>query len=232
MAQLKAFEARDDAANHVATLMTGALAQQLASNGSASLLLSGGSSPGPVFDRLSTTDIDWANVSVGLVDERWVPEEDPRSNAALVRKSLLQGKAASAAFTPMYTTASGTLAEAAPGVDAAYVPLCDGAPVVLLGMGPDGHTASWFPGASGLDAAMDPDGDVFVSAIDATGAAVAGDMPHRMTITARTLLGAGLIVLYITGQEKRSVLDARDANLPIHFAERLLGDRLMKVWAP
>ena len=71
-----------------------------------------------------------------------------------------------------------------------------------------------------------------VAAIDATGAPVAGDMPHRMTITAWMLDGAALAILYITGEDKRAVLENRAADLPIHHAERLLGDRLKEVWAP
>ena len=232
MAGLVTFETRDAAAAHVATLIEGALVQQLAAAGTASLLLSGGSTPGPVMEHLSRSELDWSNIMTGLVDERWVPLDDPRSNAGLVHSHLLQNRAAASAFLPMYTEAASTLSEAAPMIDTAYASLMETNPVTLLGMGPDGHTASWFPGVSGLEAVIDSDGSACVLDIDATGAPVAGDMPYRMTITAAALARAGLTVLYITGEEKRAVLEAKDKDLPIHHAERVLGHRLIKVWAP
>ena len=232
MAGLVTFDARDSASTYVAAVIEGALVQQLVASGKASLLLSGGSTPGPVMERLSVSELDWSNVVTGLVDERWVPLDDPRSNAGLVRRHLLQNRAAASAFLPMYTDAASTLSEAAPMIDAAYAPLIGMNPVTLLGMGPDGHTASWFPGVSGLEAVMESDESAYVLDIDATGAPVAGDMPYRMTITAAALARAGLTVLYITGEEKRAVLEAKDEDLPIHHAERILGHRLIKVWAP
>lgn len=226
------FASRDVAADHIATLIEGALRAQLATFGQAGLLVSGGSTPAPIFERLAKTDLPWGDiVHVGLVDERWVEADDPRSNAGLVQRSLLTGYAATAEFIPMKTPAA-TPEEAVADIAEIYENFGSLGPVILLGMGPDGHTASWFPGATGLETAMDVQNTVPVAAIDATGAPVAGDMPHRMTITAWMLDGAALAILYITGEDKRAVLENRDANLPIHHAERLLGDRLKEVWAP
>jgi 6-phosphogluconolactonase len=227
----QAFETREAAADHVATLIEGALRQQLAVAGRASLLLSGGSTPGPVFERLSAVGLDWASVSIGLVDERWVPEEDSRSNAALIKRTLLKDAAAEAQFEPMYTGAPDPAAGESQ-VEATYRLLFEAPPIMLLGMGPDGHTASWFPGTENLEVLLDPNAVQLVGAVDATDAPVAGDMPHRMTINAHALVQASLTVLYITGEDKRGVLEDRAATLPIHHAERLLGSRLKEVWAP
>ncbi|MEM9738561.1 MAG: 6-phosphogluconolactonase [Pseudomonadota bacterium] len=227
-----AFEARESAADHVAALFEGGLRTQLQVFGHAGILVSGGSTPGPVFDRLSNADLPWDDkVCVGLVDERWVDEDDGRSNTRLVKQSLLQRHATAAEFIAMKTTAP-TPDAAVLEVSEAYERFDDLGPLILLGMGSDGHTASWFPGSKGLDAAMDPNGPNRVEAIDATGAPIAGDMPLRMTITAGLLNAASMAILFITGEEKRAVLENRSANLPVHHAERLLGDRLVEVWAP
>ncbi len=228
---LTAFETRKTATTHVAALMEGALRQQLAATGEAGLLLSGGSTPGPVYEELGACGLDWSRVAVGLVDERWVDEDDPASNAALVRRTLMAGKAAAACFEPMKTPA----AHPAPALaerETAYARICRKSPVILLGMGPDGHTASWFPGATGLDGVMDTENARMLGAIDAGGSAVAGDHPARMTLTARALTGAGLVILFITGEEKRAVLENQEAGLPVHAARSLLGRKLKEVWAP
>ncbi|MCI4643170.1 MAG: 6-phosphogluconolactonase [Hyphomonadaceae bacterium] len=224
-------DSREAAADHIAYLLEGALRAQLTLQGRASLLLSGGSTPGPVFDRLATVELNWSAVTVGLVDERWVPDELGGSNAALLRQTLLTGRAEAARFVPMYNGAASP-AEGLVEAEAAYAPLFEVPPLVLLGMGPDGHTASWFPGAKGLVEALDTGHSHMLAAIDATGAPVAGDMPHRMTVTAAAIARACFAVLYITGEEKRAVLENTGANLPIHHAERVLGDKLKEVWAP
>lgn len=232
MPELQRFETRDAAADYVAETIETALRDALDTHDAAALLVSGGSTPGPVFERLSHADLDWASVAVGLVDERWVDETDARSNAMLVKDALLQNNAAYADFTPMHQPEAVFPEEALEAMNAAYRPLMALSPTLLLGMGADGHTASWFPNAKGLAEAMDPNRPAFISAIDATGAPIAGDTPHRATLTAFALDRAKYAILFITGEEKRTVLEERDADLPVHFAERLLGERLCEAWAP
>ena len=198
-------------------------------------MVSGGSTPGPVFDRLSVSDLLWSSVTIGLVDERWVDPGSDASNEKLVRARLLQDKAQVAAFLPLMTGAS-TPAEAAPERNAAYKSYCDDIDVIMLGMGSDGHTASWFPGATGLETALDAENPSCVTAIDATGCPVAGSHTERLTLTARAIGNAALGVLLLFGEDKRAVLesavDATDIERPVRVAARLLGPKLKTVWAP
>lgn len=125
------------------------LEKSIARCGHASLLVSGGRSPVPLFEKLSQTKLDWSKVTLSLVDERWVPETDPNSNAALVKKHLLINHASVARFIPLYTgEASARIAENTLRdiMDELPLPLT----AVILGMGDDGHTASLFPGSEQL----------------------------------------------------------------------------------
>ena len=67
----------------------------------ASLALSGGSTPIPLFEALSVCELDWSRVRITQVDERWVPEDHADSNARLIREHLLVNQAAEAQFVSM-----------------------------------------------------------------------------------------------------------------------------------
>lgn len=176
------------------------LAESLAGHGDAFLAVSGGATPARFLAALSKRHIDWARVTITLVDERWVEETSPRSNAALVKRHLLQGEAAAARFLPLYTP--GATPEA--GRLAAEERLRT-APktltVAVLGMGEDGHTASFFPRGDGLAAALDPTSTRLTQIIHTEGAG-----EPRLTLTLATLLAAGRLFLHIEGDAKRRVL--------------------------
>lgn len=180
------------------------LRSAIAERGNAVLAVSGGSTPRKLFERLSHEKLDWHRVQVTLVDERWVPDTDERSNARLVKSLLLQHAAADAGFTPLYTgdaTPEAGLATAAARIDALALPF----DAVVLGMGDDGHTASFFPDGDHLAEALDLDGHARVIPMHA---ADAGE--PRITLTLPTLLETRALYLLVTGERKRQLLaDAR-----------------------
>ena len=226
------FDSRDEASRFVTQFIAGGLTKALELKGTASLMVSGGSTPGPIFDALATTELDWARVMVGLVDERWVNPEDDASNERLVRSRLLKANAGAAGFLPMKTM-DAMPQEAVADRDRAYAPHCDPADVVFLGMGEDGHTASWFPGSKDLSAALESEN--VVAAVDATGCPVAGENPQRITLTGKGVTSASSVILLIFGEAKKAVFDTAIMSSvqekPIKYAIDKLGPRLTVVWA-
>jgi len=180
------------------------LRHALSERGSATLAVSGGSTPKNFFARLAQEELDWSQVHVTLVDERWVPESDERSNARLVKSILLQHAASAAQFVPLYTgdaSPEDGLAQLEARIDALPLPF----DAVVLGMGDDGHTASFFPGGDHLAEALDLDGRAHVLPMHAAGAG-----EPRITLTLPTLLQTRTLYLLISGEKKRQLLaDAR-----------------------
>jgi 6-phosphogluconolactonase len=146
---------------------------------------------------------------VTQVDERWVPEDHPDSNARLIRSQLLHGAAAGARFISMKTAAAEAF-DAEAQASQALAAFRDGIDVTVLGMGSDGHTASFFPGASTLSRALDPKGEALCVAVRPPVA------PHdRMTLSLAGLLRSRHLYLHISGAEKRQVLDQALAGGPV-----------------
>ena len=229
--EIIACETREDAAGTAADLAARALQADLLARGRASLFVSGGTTPKRMFELLSAAELDWGGVTVGLVDERWVPPDHPESNERLVRTHLLKGRAEAAGFLPMWTPA-GDYERASDERDAAYAPHCDAASFVLLGMGADAHVASWFPNADSLASLVVPPEGRCVMAVEAKAAVT----PQRLTLTGPAIFRARQAVLLVFGQEKRVVLEAAvhsdPIECPVRFAIEGLGDRLSIVWAP
>ena len=177
------------------------LIQTIYASGTVSIALSGGSTPRQLYQRLSMCELPWGRVKISLVDERWVDEQHADSNARLVRETLLLNKAAAGRFQGMKSaTADAFLAQDAVSdlLLRTVMPL----DLVILGMGEDGHTASFFPGAAGLDEALRRDSRRVCCALLPQGASYA-----RMSLTLVTLLSATHRLLYITGKAKRAVLE-------------------------
>ncbi|MDP3342634.1 6-phosphogluconolactonase [Frigidibacter sp.] len=190
----------------LADRLTSELGETLRMEATASLCVPGGTTPGPVFDLLSASRLDWDRVTVFLNDERWVPEISERSNAGLLRRRLLVERAAAATYLPLYAPDSAP-EEAIPGLAAAIEPHLP-ISVLLLGMGADRHIASLFPGADRLTEALAPDAPILLP----MRAEAAGE--PRVTLSARVLAGAMRIHILITGDEKRAALDSARALPP------------------
>jgi 6-phosphogluconolactonase len=215
---------REALAMGLADRLASALRACLDTQDRASLCVPGGTSPGDTFAILSGAALDWSRIDVLLGDERWVPEGHPRSNTALLRRTLLIGKAAAATHIPLVSdapTPEAGLPALLPGVEGA-LPLS----VLLLGIGTDGHTASLFPGGDTLAAAMGSDAPALM-AMRAPGA----EEP-RVTLTAPVLHGAMATHMIAMGKEKREALERAARADPMDMpAAAFLGEATIH-WAP
>jgi 6-phosphogluconolactonase len=160
-----------------------------------SFALSGGATARSCYERLADdagNQIDWWKVDVYWGDERCVPLDSPESNYRLGREALLERLGAVNANYPM---------RCEEGADPYQLRLgqLGRLDVVHLGVGPDGHTASLFPGSTALDA--DP-GRLVVMNEDPR-----GNNPHkRMTLTYAGIARARLVLVTVCGKEKQAVM--------------------------
>jgi 6-phosphogluconolactonase len=185
-----------DLARDLARLVAREIADVIADQGRCVLALAGGKTPVAFLNALSEEAVEWDDVAVTLTDERWVPADHPDSNEAMVRRELLRGPAAKAAFFGLYAwgdTAETSLEKVRdPGdVD-----------IAVVGMGEDMHTLSWFPGADGLLDALSAAKNRRLAVVRP------GILTPRVTLTAGALGRAKYIHLLITGAGKRAALDA------------------------
>jgi len=177
--------------------------------GEATLIVSGGSTPKPLFEQLSKTVFAWEKVSVGLCDERWVDPSSQKSNAHLVKKHLLQQEAAKATFIGMYEEGSDIYT--AQKVCSQKMQKLAPFDVVILGMGSDAHTASLFPDNEMLEEAFDLKNPNLCIAIESETAPFS-----RMSLTLRAILRAQNIYIHFEGEEKISVYEEAIAGEDIY----------------
>ncbi|WP_027061516.1 6-phosphogluconolactonase [Mesorhizobium loti] len=203
-----AFPGRPELATALAAKVADRLTHAIGQRGTALLAVSGGTTPAKFFATLSALPIAWEKVIVTLVDERFVPASSPRSNAGLVAANLLQNAAKAARFVALYHEAAG-IADAAASDEKALRSLPWPLDVVILGMGPDGHTASFFPDADDLAKLLDPASDKIILPVHAVSAG-----EPRLTLTLARIIDAGFIALHIEGEDKRTAFDGAVAPGP------------------
>lgn len=199
-------------ASACATRLTDTLAVALAETGKAVFAGAGGSTPAPIYRAMADADLDWSRVAVTLIDERYVPETSPESNAALIKRTLMTGPAAAARFIPLYhpevtvdraaAVAAHALAREGRRLDA-----------VLLGMGEDGHICSMFPGSPTLKTLLSPTLPPTVLGVP-PGRDSAAPSLERLSINLPYLMGARRVVLAVTGAAKRAVFEREAAGDP------------------
>jgi 6-phosphogluconolactonase len=169
-----------------------------------SVALSGGATAEDCYEALAARGPDWSGVDVFFGDERFVPVSDPDSNEGMVRRVLVD-RVGSRAVHSM--AGAGSTAEAAAAAYDAEVDAFGPIDLVHLGLGPDGHTASIFPGSPTLDVT-----DRLV--------VTAGDAKHphpRLTFTYAAIARSRLVVVTVAGAEKRDAFTrvrAGDRALP------------------
>lgn len=185
------FPSVETAASALAEMLARVVRESIAKDGNAILAVSGGRTPRLVFERLNSLNLPWSKVVVTLTDERWVPSEHVDSNERLVRKYLLTGLASSAQCIPLYDGSPDPVA----GLEACESRLKDlGKPIdaIYLGMGPDGHIASLFPG------------EHFIRSHESKCVAVAESPTRlaRLSLSIDTILGARAVFLLYSGLSK------------------------------
>ncbi len=198
--------------------------QAIAEKGSAVIALSGGSTPKPLFKVLADHKVDWSKVVITLVDERWVPESHDLSNAAFMKTFLLNDLPEGTRFVPLY--------QAAQSVEASF-PLvlsdyCEATgsiesnlrsfDIVILGMGGDGHTASFFPDAENVSDLVNPSNpNPLLTCLSGS------TQVERITWSLPALLDTEFLALHFTGEGKlqvfeRAVTGGDPTELPIRSA--------------
>jgi 6-phosphogluconolactonase len=217
MNNLHEFDSREALREALAALVCQQLEHGIKQRGEGRLIVSGGSTPIPLFRLLAQTPFDWRRVAVCLADERLVPADHPRCNASMVKQELLQDQAAAATFR--------SLGEAAQAWDGE--PFSD---IALLGMGNDGHTASLFPDAPELTAALGNTQRVFTMTPPSQPEA-------RETFGLQTLCSSRQLVLHIEGEEKLQVLqramsESAPSQLPVRTLLEAAASHITIFWAP
>ena len=205
----QAYPDRGTLMRDLAELVADQLRAAHASNDRATLAVPGGTTPGPFLEALSEADLAWGDVRVMPTDERMVSETSPRSNARLIRETLMQNAAAVANLVPLHEPLIGSLTARVQAV----LPI----DVLVLGMGADMLTASLFPGAPELAAALSPDAPALVEIHPPN------QSEARLTLTAPVIRGASVIHVLITGEDKlaaieRAVVDGPLAEAPVRVA--------------
>lgn len=198
------FRSREELFTALSERCTGLLQTALGERQQASLLVSGGNTPKPLFQLLSEQPLDWSRICVALVDERWVDENHPSSNAGMVKSLLLRNQAEQARFVGM-KQGDGSAKQVCDQINRVYEEIPAPYDLLILGMGSDGHIASLFPYAAGLAAALNPDGESLCCAAEVPRTVITGDYTERMSLTLNGILRARRVILLITGDEKLAV---------------------------
>jgi 6-phosphogluconolactonase len=197
-----AFATFDQLSRSLADRVLRDLDAAVGARGRASLVVPGGTTPGAFFDVLRDMPVPWSKVTVTLSDERWVARDSELSNERLVRTRLLV-RAPQARFVSLKTDQL-RARDAQAVVDARILEISRPFDVVLAGMGDDGHTASWIPGAVGLAESLDAAAPPLVHAI---GAPEGSPVRERVTLTLRALLDARVIYVLVRGEAKRKTYE-------------------------
>jgi 6-phosphogluconolactonase len=209
LTQIESFATVDAWAEAIAARLGETLSVAIRNNGKALFAGPGGSTPAPVYRRLASIELDWAKVAITLVDERYVPETSPESNARLIRNVLMQDRAASGRFIPLYTPQV-TVDRAA--AVAAHALATEGGrfDAVLLGMGEDGHICSMFPESPTLKTLLTPTLNPTVLGVPQGRDDMAPSL-ERLSINLPYLMSAGRVILGLKGAAKRAVFE-REAH--------------------
>jgi len=202
-------------AETAATMIVELVSASITTRGSSSIALCGGSTPEPVYRALTNRQINWASVSIYFGDERAVSPDSAESNFAMATRALFDHVAIPGNQIHRMLAERPDRDVAAREYDALLPPRFD---LLLLGVGPDGHTASIFPESPAI---TEPWRRVVAVAAPRRPLVPTVD---RMTITPLVVAAARHVVVMVRGADKAAivqrVLEGPDdpANLPAQFA--------------
>lgn len=189
-----------DFVNDAVALIEGSANEAIAARGTFRLALSGGNTPKPVFEALAKRPLDWSKFVITFGDERCVPPDDEKSNYLMARRTLLDAVPIPA---ENILRMKGEIdpAQAAAEYEAELTARANGEvfrhDLILLGMGPDGHTASLFPGTTAL--------------AETKRLVVANDVPQmgmwRITFTYPLIDAARHVCFLVNSAGKDAILD-------------------------
>lgn len=195
----------------LATQIAGRLETAVKKNGSAQLLVSGGSTPIGMYHLLSLKQLDWSKVTVGLVDERYVPSSDTNSNEKMIKENLLINEAAEARFISMYHLTNNE-EENLGRANFEYERFHNTIDVCVLGMGGDGHTASLFPSDKNSIQSLEN------NLLEIVSTRAPKEPLKRISCSKGLILSSDIIYIMITGSEKKRVLQGASVNkLPVSY---------------
>ena len=218
-------------AEALATSVASQLIEAIELKGRAILAVAGGQTPALFFEHLSRCELNWSKVVITTTDERFVPQDSPRSNARLVAENLLINKAAAAIFLALCDSEETPelCAKNASSKISNLLPV----DVCVLGMGADMHIASLFPDTSGLEEAISADCPHLVLPMTPP---TADEV--RLTLTLPVLMGAKNLHILIVGSDKLDALNQSETiksvikapvksvlmhkMLQIHYAEKVV----------
>lgn len=222
------FDSRAELEIQLAHTIAMQLKNAIAQHGRASLAVSGGSTPKALFKLLSETDIQWSNVDLSLVDERWVDSESTDSNERLLRTCFARANAIDVNIIGMKSAAP-SIEQGVTDYQQRLTSIKQPFDVLILGMGNDGHTASWFPDATETVNALSADCQQSVAATNPI-----SQSTQRITLTFPTVAEANNLYVHITGEEKKQVLfnGIEDQPLlPIHQTLKQLSKTAQIFWS-
>ncbi len=215
-------------ADRLADVVEANLARAIAERGQAGLAVSGGSTPAGLYRTMSQRMLPWSKVTATLVDERWVPPGAEGSNETFVRGALGVNAAKAVNIVGMWRDAL-THSEAEAQINTGLRNQARPFDAVILGMGNDGHTASWFPHAQGLEMAVQS--DRLACAVTANPSEVVGAHRERMTLTLAAIEDARFICLLLSGAQKRAAFEKACADGPMEdMPVRAILDRRPDIW--
>jgi len=202
-------------AEQLADRLVAQINQSIESTGIATMAVSGGSTPKPLFRTLAKREVDWSKLVLTLVDERWVPSGHELSNASFVQKHLLDDLPDTATFVPLYVENKSVenknaVTDSLSEILNNYCVATHSEPAnprnfdaVILGMGDDGHTASFFPDADNIADLVDAQNSNYLLSCESPSTQV-----QRITWSLPMLLNTSLLALHITEQKKRQVFNS------------------------